>query len=459
MSLRPWMTRRFLVALMAMGVLFVLLVVACLRLLSSEYELNDYVTEDMVWHSSQSQYEAVRFAVALGAYRDGEISLPDLQLRLDLLSSRIAVLEKGEPNRQLEALGFAQQLRDFRTAVDAASATLLTLQPQDVTIIARLRDQASVLGADMRNVANAALFSRRERDVNSRLHRHQTLIQVLTTLVATMLAGLLMAAILVRDHRNMVDTQSALERERQVSRLHRAFISIVSHQFRTPLAIIDASAQRMIRRGAQMSQAEIHSRADKIRAACLRLTRLMESTLNSARLEEGEITINLRPCDIGELLRTVIASQPDADKRRLRLQTLNLPRLIHADTTLLEQAVQNLVSNGLKYSPADQPVMIFAQTLGNDLVISVTDNGVGIPADELGSLFQRFFRARTAEGIPGTGIGLSFVEQIVQLHGGRVDVKSTQGQGATFTLRFPCRQPHPAVDGTARRTASLGARS
>ncbi|WP_332685729.1 sensor histidine kinase [Devosia sp.] len=446
MSLRPWMTRRFLVALVAMAVLFMLLVAACLRLLASENQITDYITEDMVWLSSQGQYEAVRFADALGSYSHGGIPISEVQLRLDLLSSRIAILEDGEPYRQLQALGQAQSIDDFRVVVDNATERLPSMDQNDATTIALLHGETLSLASSLRDIANAALFGKRDRDTIARQQRRNTLFEVLGTLVATMLAGLILAGILVRDHRNMVSAESALEHERHVSRLHRAFISIVSHQFRTPLAIIDASAQRMIRRGAQMSGEEITSRADKIRAACLRLTRLMESTLNAARLEEGEITVNLRTCDLDALVRNVIDGQPEQDQRRIELKSENLPAAIRADTTLLEQAVQNLISNALKYSPDGKPVVIHARRMGREILISVIDTGVGVPADELDSLFRRFFRARTAEGIPGTGIGLSFAAQIMELHGGRVEVNSEEGHGSTFTLRFPYRRPDTGTD-------------
>ncbi|MFD2648011.1 sensor histidine kinase [Devosia albogilva] len=443
MSLRPWMTRRFLLALVAMAILFALLVAATLRLLSSENATADYITEDMVWLSSQGQYEAVRFADAVRGYGQGEVARDEVQLLLDLLSSRIAVLEQGEPHRQLQGLGYSGQLDEFRLTVDGAHGVLQALQPDDGSAVATLHEEALELAASLRDVANAALFSKRQRDAAIREQRRHTLFEVLATLVATMAAGLLLAGILVGEHGKMVRAEAALERERQVSRLHRAFISVVSHQFRTPLAIIDASAQRMVRRGSLMSEDEIASRAEKIRAACLRLTRLMESTLNAARLEEGEIALNLRSCDLEELLRGVWDSQPEQDQRRIALEIENLPRAIEADTTLLEQAVQNLISNALKYSPAGSSVKVHAARVGSDIVIEVTDQGVGVPEDELGSLFRRFYRARTAEGIPGTGIGLSFAAQIMDLHRGRIEVNSVEGKGSTFTLRFPFRRPAP----------------
>jgi signal transduction histidine kinase len=435
------MTRRFLVALLAMAFLFSLLVAASVRLLTSENQQRDYITEDMVWLSSQGQYEAVRFADALQSYARGLTTLDEPQLRLDLLSSRITVLEDGETYRQLQSIGHDGDLVGFRQSVDQATEQLLTLQPTDTAAIDDLHEGAQELAGNLRNIANAALFKEREREAMLREHRRHTLFEVLGTLVATTVAGLILAFVLVRDHRNMVSAEAALERERQVSRLHRAFISVVSHQFRTPLAIIDASAQRMIRRGGSMDLSEIAQRAEKIRSACLRLTRLMDSTLNAARLEEGEITLNIRPCDVEALLRHVIDNQPEQDQQRIELVVESLPAWIEADATLLEQAVQNLVSNALKYSPDGERVVIEAQQRADKLRISVTDHGVGIPADEMSSLFRRFFRARTAEGIPGTGIGLSFVEQIMVLHHGRVEAQSVENQGSTFTLRMPVNQP------------------
>lgn len=442
MNLVPWISRRFFVALAAMGILFALLVAASVRLVVNERELSEDITEDMVWLASQGQYEAVRFLDALSSYSSGEIAPEDLQLRLDLLTSRVAVLERGEPRRQMEAIGYADQLDDYRQVLDAARQDLPGLEADEAQEIASLREAMFPIAQSLRDVANAALLAKRERLARLRDLRHYALFEILGTLVATMIAGLLLAAIVVRDHRNMANAEAELERERQVSRLHRAFISVVSHQFRTPLAIIDASAQRMIRRGTLMPHEEIAARAGKIRAACQRLTRLMESTINAARLESGEISFSPRACNLIELLRGLRENQPDEDQDRIELELGELPQWIEADATLLEHAVQNLVSNALKYSPTGSKVRVQARRVGEQIEISVTDTGVGIPADEMASVFRRFFRARTAEGIPGTGIGLSFVAQIMELHHGRVDVESTEGVGSTFTLRWPCRPAH-----------------
>lgn len=439
MNFRPYVSRRFLVAFTAMVILFVLLVSASVRLVHSEGQFSDDITEDMVWLASQGQYEAVRLADALAGYARGDVDRDGLQLRLDILVSRILILEQGEPRRLMEALGHSHDLDGYQHVLDLSAQTLEDLDPRDANRIAELRTGIFSLAQSLRDVSNAALLAKRDRDAQLRDLRRRTLFEILSTLVATMVTGLILAGVVVRDQRNMANAEAALERERQISKLHRAFISVVSHQFRTPLAIIDASAQRMMRRGALMRYEEISARAEKIRNACLRLTRLMESTLNAARLEEGEIGFTLRPCNLESLLQGVCESQPEQDQDRIRIELGDLPQWLQADTTLLEQAVQNLVSNALKYSPEGSTITIHAQRTGTEIEISVTDQGVGIPADEIGSLFQRFFRARTAQGIPGTGIGLNFVAQIMVLHRGVVDVKSAEGEGSTFTLRFPYR--------------------
>ena len=115
-----------------------------------------------------------------------------------------------------------------------------------------------------------------------------------------------------------------------------------------------------------------------------------------------------------------------------------LPKTITADGKLLRQVVSNLLSNAIKYSPDRKRVWVTGHLdEHNDIVLSVRDEGVGIPSAELDKLFKRFFRASTSTGIAGSGIGLNLVQHMVELHGGRIDVESTEGVGSTFTVRLP----------------------
>lgn len=440
MTRRPWTSRPFLVAALALTVLFVLLLTAVIRLAVNENRLSGEPAEGVIWFSSQGQFEAMRLADTALLFEAGRVPREDLVLRFDLLDSRLGLFEAGQLTRRVAEMDYEDEIAALRSTLETHRAQLADMQPDDVAAILELHDMAQSVAQTMRDLANAGMLDGRERQESVRDGRRRIWFEVLGYLLATLAAGVLVAIILVRGLRTAVRAEAALQHEREVSRLHRAFTSVVSHQFRTPLSIIDASAQRMLRRGAAMSPDEITNRVTKIRNACQRLTRLMESTLNAARLEQGEISFHARASDLHQLIASVCESQPDEDQARIVRSMDALPRLAVVDSTLLEQAVQNLISNALKYSPASASIMVRGGRRGDNVVIDVEDCGVGIPADEITFITERFFRARTAEGIAGTGIGLNFVLQIMQLHGGRLDIRSVEGKGSTFTLVFPYRQ-------------------
>jgi signal transduction histidine kinase len=439
MSTRPWRSRPFLAAALALSVLFVLLLTAVTRLVVNENRLAGEPAEGVIWFSSQGQYEAMRLADTALQFELGRATADDVVLRFDLLDSRLRLFEEGQMTLRVAAMAFDDEIVDLRSLLDAHRAVLDDIGQDDVESIAMLHTAALSIAGTMRDLANAGMLDGRNRQDAVRDGRRQILFELLGYLLATLVAGVLVAIIVVRGLRTTVRAEAALEHEREVSRLHRAFTSVVSHQFRTPLSIIDASSQRMLRRGAEMTAEEIADRATKIRKACQRLTRLMESTLNAARLDQGEISFHARACDLPQLIASVCETQPEEQQGRIERSLEGLPEVVEADSTLLEQAVQNLVSNALKYSATTSSILIRGYRQDGDVVISVEDKGVGIPADELGFVSERFFRARTADGIPGTGIGLNFVSQIMDLHGGRLEVRSIEGKGSTFTLIFPCR--------------------
>lgn len=234
--------------------------------------------------------------------------------------------------------------------------------------------------------------------------------------------------------------EEALEREKELNGLQRQFVSMVSHEFRTPLAIIDGSAQRMLRRSKELSQERIESGLGKVRSAVRRLTELMESVLTASRLEEGKIRFEPAECSIRQMLTELGNSfreiYPDY---QIAIDVDGLLDKITADEKLLWQVFSNLFSNAIKYSPDARHVWVVGKTdqRANVMTVSVRDQGLGIPEHELAQLFNRFFRASTSTGIAGSGIGLHLVNNFVGLHGGRVDVASVVGEGTTFTVRLP----------------------
>lgn len=232
--------------------------------------------------------------------------------------------------------------------------------------------------------------------------------------------------------------QSALDRERETTNAYRSFVSMVSHQFRTPLAIVDSSAQRILRRGAAISQDELVTRVQKIRNATNRLTRLVESVLTAAKLDAGRIALNPTRCDLIDLVADICDRQRELSPHaEIRFTGADCPIHVHCDSILIEQVIINLLTNAVKYS-GDHPVVeIRMWTEGSRAFCSVRDWGIGIPTDEVGRIFERFYRARTATGIAGTGIGLSFAQTIMHLHGGEIRVESHEAAGSLFTFDLP----------------------
>ena len=230
----------------------------------------------------------------------------------------------------------------------------------------------------------------------------------------------------------------ALENERKYNALHREFVSMASHEFRTPLAIIDGAAQRLIRRAGRMTPEDLVERGGKIRHAVSRMIGLVDSTLSASRMEAGRIELEPEPCSLHNVLEAVCARQQEiAPDHKIRLALEDAPDLMVADPKQLDQIFTNLLSNAVKYSPQKGPIDVVATREGDLAAVSVSDRGVGIPKDELPKLFERFFRASTSTGIPGTGIGLNLVRELVRMHGGTLGVESTEAVGSTFIVRLP----------------------
>ncbi|MBB2830459.1 UNVERIFIED_ORG: PAS domain S-box-containing protein [Rhizobium esperanzae] len=241
--------------------------------------------------------------------------------------------------------------------------------------------------------------------------------------------------------------EAALERERQVNALQSQFVAMASHEFRTPLAIIDGAAQRLTRRRDQLDAEFVSTKAEQIRSSVARMVELMESILSFGRLEAGKISIALKPCSIGDILSACCDRHRDWDrKHHVSLRLEPLPKNVAADASALEQVFTNLLSNAAKYSPHSPEIEVRAWSDAQNVYVTVRDRGFGIDEDDLPRMFERYFRARTSSGIAGTGIGLNLVKQIVELHEGTVSVASRKGHGSTFTVSLPAAASaaHPA---------------
>ena len=237
--------------------------------------------------------------------------------------------------------------------------------------------------------------------------------------------------------------EEQLAQEQRLALLQRNFVSMASHEFRTPLTIIDGHARRLSKMKDAVGPGEIDERAGKIRAAVLRLTHLIDNLLNSGRVIDGgaELYFEAAEMDMAALLHEVCQLHremvPSAQIVERFATTIALP--IAGDTKLLFQAFSNLLSNAVKYSPAGGAIEIEAGIVGDAVVVTVADHGIGIPAADLERLFERYHRGSNVSGIVGTGVGLYLVKLAIDLHCGRIEVQSKEGQGSRFVVTLPVK--------------------
>jgi len=232
--------------------------------------------------------------------------------------------------------------------------------------------------------------------------------------------------------------EEALANEQKINGLQRQFVSLVSHEFRTPLSVIDGNAQRVLRRIETMPRERIASGLEKCRGSVNRLVGLMESVLSSSRLEAGTIEFAPTPCDLFKAVSEATENQQEiSSDHQIIVDIDQLPKEVVADVKLVSQIFSNLLSNAVKYSPNSSTVWVNGYQSDDMAVISIRDQGVGIPEEDLKKLFGQFFRASTAVGIPGTGIGLHLVKHLVEMHGGTIAAESIEGEGSTFTVKLP----------------------
>ena len=253
---------------------------------------------------------------------------------------------------------------------------------------------------------------------------------------------------LMRSQRMLAQQASMLEeklaQEQRLALLQRNFVSMASHEFRTPLTIIDGHAQRLIKLKDRMPTDEINERAGKVRRAVLRITHLIDNLLNTSRLFDGGAGLYFRPeeIDVAALLREVSQLHREIAAGSQIVERFPTERLqIMGDPKLLFQVFSNLVSNAIKYSPSGGPIEISAGMDLEQVVVAIEDHGIGIPAKDINRLFERYHRGSNVSGIVGTGVGLYFVKMVVDLHGGSIAVKSKEGEGTRFTVRLPIKPP------------------
>ncbi|MBV8840834.1 MAG: HAMP domain-containing histidine kinase, partial [Alphaproteobacteria bacterium] len=248
-----------------------------------------------------------------------------------------------------------------------------------------------------------------------------------------------------------------LAHEQRLTEQQRSFVSMASHEFRTPLTTVDGHARRLIKMGDRVVPSEIAERAGKIRRAVQRMTHLIENLLSSSRLTDANASLGLETgaIDLSVLLHEVAQLHREmTPSARIveHFEPTHLPLV--GDAKLLFQVFSNLLSNAIKYSPYGADIEISARRSAREVIVTVADRGMGIPAASLPHLFERYFRGSNVSGVVGTGIGLYLVKVVVELHGGGVEVQSREDEGSRFTLRLPIESHDAASDAPAEIAAA-----
>jgi adenylate cyclase len=235
--------------------------------------------------------------------------------------------------------------------------------------------------------------------------------------------------------------QLELEQQKELSELKSRFVSMASHEFRTPLSAILIAAETLSHYREKLTDELISQRLDKIREHVNHLNAIVEAVLNLARIQARQPDFKPSILNLNTLITSVLdefRSQPDT-KHKI-LYTCNDPqREVSLDPQLMRQITTNLLSNALKYSPHDKPIDVRLEYIDDAIVFKVSDAGIGIPEADIKHLFEPFHRAANVGAISGTGLGLAITKELVELHGGSIAVESQLKVGTNFTVNIPLK--------------------
>jgi PAS domain S-box-containing protein len=236
--------------------------------------------------------------------------------------------------------------------------------------------------------------------------------------------------------------QIELEKERELMELKQRFISMISHEFRTPLTVMLSSSQILERYHDRLSHDRFLKHVKSFKPQIEKMTGMLEEVLLVNKADANLLEFNPKPTDIRQMLEefTDKARLIDDYQHDIDLYCEDtIPQILKADPALLEHILMNLLTNATKYSPTDKSITLDVQhdTDSDELVIHVKDEGIGIPEDDQKRLFQPFHRAKNVQNIKGTGLGLTIVKNSAELHGGSVTFVSYPGEGSIFTIRLP----------------------
>lgn len=230
----------------------------------------------------------------------------------------------------------------------------------------------------------------------------------------------------------------ALEKEKELNELKSRFVSMASHEFRTPLTTIMSSLSLVKAYGEQNDTQKQSKHIQKIKSSISNLTDILNDFLSVSRLEEGKVEYLPERFDLVEFVKEIISETESLCKNG---QVINYQysgeKLIYIDKKVLKHVLFNLISNAAKFSFENSIIQIKSERLEKEIVLSVEDQGIGISKNDQKHLFQRFFRGRNASNIQGTGLGLNIIENYIDMMKGKISFSSVENKGTIFTIQIP----------------------
>lgn len=246
-------------------------------------------------------------------------------------------------------------------------------------------------------------------------------------------------------HRKQIEQtlQRAIDHERELNGLKSRFVSMVSHEFRNPLAVIQMAAHSLSRYHAKLDEAQREAQFKKIDDQIQHMLELLNEVLAIGRIQSGRMEYKPEVVNLHQFCQTLVSNVGAANSAENRIRYMGPDVTLNAslDPTLMQLVVTNLLTNALKYTPDGSPIEFTVSVVDNRVRLDIHDNGIGIPAHELPHLYEPFHRAENVGRIGGTGLGLYITKQAVELHDGIILCESQVGEGTTFTVEFPVTRP------------------
>jgi two-component system sensor kinase FixL len=232
---------------------------------------------------------------------------------------------------------------------------------------------------------------------------------------------------------------STLEKERELGKLKNRFLSMASHEFRTPLSTVQLSASLIDKYATPYQDTNITKHIGKIKKAVINFTAILNDFLYVEQLEGGSVKAQPSSFDLVNLGEEIAEEMQLLAKPNQNIVYLHYGQenMVYLDHHLLKNCIVNLMTNAVKYSGENTVIKFHTEVSDSEYLVCVSDNGIGIPIEEQKHLFEAFFRAHNTGSIPGTGLGLNIVARYVALMKGAIDFKSNLETGTIFTLTFP----------------------